>query len=246
MNEDQVIRAWDAKLHRLAANAGIDDDDGMQAARLGLLKAIRTFDPNLGAFEHHGWRWTASFIKHEVTRRARERRRVALARQPRPPGSIEYDEALQLEALLRIAGQQDPRAAGILEAMLAGEQQNELAPRYGVTAERIRQLAMRSIERLQRVDEPAKPAVRYLPTLETRLLAQLQVKPGMASHYYAAQLGVRHVVARSGLRMLEQLGKAEPLRGRAGMFLGLRTDRWRPKAQDREARGNSGAAFVLR
>jgi len=146
----------------------LDFDEVVSAAQVGLVRALNQWDRN------HGSKFStfaASACLHAalgeaVRQRSRKhRRRISLdrlvardrdlllidtiqGREPDPLSSIidAEDEAL----LLREVEKLGPRSAGILRGLVAGKPLQELGEHWGISRERVRQLAEKAKEKLAR------------------------------------------------------------------------------------------------
>lgn len=98
-DEGELVAKHEGLAVKLARRMGMLDEDGLQAARIGLLQALRRFDPGRGTqFSTYAAYWICAELQRELEDRQvvginskalRRRKRVMLLREQLGPASVE-------------------------------------------------------------------------------------------------------------------------------------------------------------
>jgi len=220
--ESKLIRAHEPLLRAAAERLGLGDDDGLQCARLGMLRSIRKFEHGRGlSFDIYIRRGVWRELRQE---RDTRRRALARARAVSHQTLVDvptFDDALYLRGLLDALEAADPRGAEILRAALDGELHADIARQYEVSRARIGQIANAVAWRARREERrhaAALPTKPKSPTLEDRVLDAVRASPGLLTWQYA-------LAGSIGSRVLHVRGALEQLKDRG--LVRERGDRWR-------------------
>jgi RNA polymerase sigma factor (sigma-70 family) len=134
---------------------GEDAEDHVQNAILQLCRVRRNFDPEKGAFPTWVWWQVRSYM--QIARKRIQNRRAINHSMEYYEDGVPLSEAValgnqqdhvELSATLDAIGELDPRQADVVLQMAVGATLNEVATKYEISRERVRQLRVGGLKKV--------------------------------------------------------------------------------------------------
>jgi RNA polymerase sigma factor (sigma-70 family) len=220
-DETRVLAALEPMVRRTAARFALDDDeDALQEARIRVLLAVRRFDPQVP--EHlvgYAWMYAWSGLSKISHRYRRQPPRLDFR-----GGNPDAEVVVEIHSQLSRLREREPRTALVVERLLGGETQQEVAASIGTSRARVGQLAQRGVRLLQRPALPS-PASVWRPTsgiCRESVLALLTKHGELTARSIARRLGESRGTRRATaiLRSLCRANQVEVARtGHDGAFV---------------------------
>lgn len=169
-----LVHFWARVYKRMDAYHGIDHDDLVQEGFCGLLYAQSRYDPNRHSkFSTYASGWIRRNIKR-VEKQHRDHRSTIFAVSHLEHTSVDSDDVLshsinseKQTAIFDSLSTLDARSREIISSRFgigrSKEPLRDIAARFGISQERVRQIERRSLERLRR-----NPAIRPYAPMETQ------------------------------------------------------------------------------